>query len=513
MTVPAPSAPAPIAASRPVTRSHHGDDFVDEYEWMRDKEDPQTLAYLEAENAYADAATEHLEPLRQQIFDEIKARTLETDLSVPTRHGAWWYYSRTVEGQQYSIRARCAVADPDDWTPPELDAASATSGETFPGEEILLDSNVEAEGHEFFSLGAFSVSDDEDFLAWSVDTQGDERYTIRVKDLRTGEVLADEIAGASGGATWSADGTHLFYTTVDDAWRPFRVWRHRLGDTGPDTLVHEETDERYFIGVGRTHSERYLVIGMSSKITSEYRVLEADDPEGEFRVVLPRRDGVEYSLEHAVIAGEDRFVILHNEGALNFELVTVPVDDPTRRTVVIPGSDTTRLEDIDVFARHLVVSYRRDALSRIGTIAIGPDGLGPLEEVDFGEELFTSGVGANAEWDPPLIRVGVGSFVTPSSVYDFDPATRELILRKQAVVLGGYDADEYEQHRSWAVADDGVRVPVSIVSRKDTPRDGTAPALIYGYGSYEASMDPGFSVMRLSLLDRGFVFAIAHVRG
>jgi oligopeptidase B len=278
--------PVPIAESRPITRTHHGDEFVDEYEWMRDKEDPATLAYLEAENAYTEAATDHLEPLRQQIFDEIKARTLETDLSVPTRHGAWWYYARTIEGQQYAIRARCAVADVDDWTPPELSADSA-----IPGEEILLDSNVEAEGHEFFSLGAFSVSDDENFLAWSVDTQGDERYTIRVKDLRTGEVLADEITGASGGATWSADGTHLFYTTVDDAWRPFRVWRHRIGTTDPaaDVLVHEEPDERYFIGVGRTHSERYLVIAMSSKITSEYRVLDADDPEGEFRVVLPRR--------------------------------------------------------------------------------------------------------------------------------------------------------------------------------------------------------------------------------
>jgi oligopeptidase B len=513
MTAPDTSVPAPIAERRPVNRVHHGDTFVDDYEWLRDKDDPATLAYLEAENAHTDAATAHLEPLRQQIFDEIKSRTLETDLSVPTRHGAWWYYARTVEGQQYAIRCRCAVTDPNDWTPPALDAGSAIRGE-----EVLLDSNVEAEGHEFFSLGAFSVSDDENFLAYSVDTQGDERYTIRVKDLRSGEVLADEITGASGGATWSADGTHLFYTTVDDAWRPFRVWRHAVGSDADDVLVHEETDERYFVGVGRTHSEKYLVIGMSSKITSEYRVLEADQPEGEFRVVLPRRDGVEYSLEHAVIGGDDRFVILHNEGAINFELVTVPVQteplaDLSTCTVVIAGSDTTRLEDVDVFARHIVVSYRRDALARIGLLPLSDDGIGALEEVDFGEELFSSGVGGNAEWDPPLIRVGVGSFVTPSSVYDYDPASKELILRKQAPVLGGYDPDEYEQHRSWALADDGTRVPVSIVCRKDTPRDGTAPALIYGYGSYEASMDPGFSVMRLSLLDRGFVFAIAHVRG
>ncbi|KAA1399670.1 S9 family peptidase [Aeromicrobium ginsengisoli] len=498
----------PVAERRPITRSHHGDDFVDDYEWMRDKEDPATLAYLEAENAHTDAATAHLEPLRQQIFDEIKARTLETDLSVPVRRGAWWYYARTVEGQQYAIRCRCPIDDADDWNPPVLEA-----GAEVPGEEILLDSNVEAEGHEFFSLGAFSVSDDESLLAWSVDTQGDERYTIRVKDLRTGEVLPDEIPATSGGATWAVGGTHLFYTTVDEAWRPHRVWRHELGSTVDDVLVLEEPDERYFIGVGRTQSERFLVIGLSSKVTSEVRVLEADDPEGEFRVVLPRRDGVEYSLEHAVIGGEDHFLVLHNDGALNFELAAVRVADPSERTVIIPGSESTRLEDVDVFAQQIVVSYRRDALSRIGIMPLGADGVGELTEIDFGEELFTSGVGANAEWDQPLIRVGVGSFITPASIYDYVVETGELILRKQAPVLGGYDPEEYEQHRTWAIADDGVRVPVSVVCRKDTPRDGTAPALIYGYGAYEASMDPGFSVMRLSLLDRGFVFAIAHVRG
>ncbi|MBC7632854.1 S9 family peptidase [Aeromicrobium sp.] len=509
MTVPNPSTPLPVAERRPITRSHHGDDFIDDFEWLRDKDDPATIAYLEAENAHTDAATAHLEPLRQQIFDEIKARTLETDLSVPVRRGGWWYYARTIEGQQYAIRCRCPIADVDDWNPPVLEA-----GTDIAGEEVLLDSNAEADGHEFFSLGAFSVSDDENLLAWSVDTQGDERYTIRVKDLRTGEVLPDEIAATSGGATWSAGATHLFYTTVDDAWRPCRVWRHRMGDaTTDDFLVLEEPDERYFVGVGRTQSERFLVIGLSSKVTSEVRVLEATDPEGEFRVVLPRRDGIEYSLEHAVIGGEDVFLVLHNENALNFELVSVRVDDPGTRTVIVPGSDVTRLEDVDVFAHQLVLSYRRDALSRIGIMPLGPDGVGELTEIESGEELFTSGVGGNAEWDQPLIRVGVGSFITPASIYDYEVATGRLLLRKQAPVLGGYDSDEYEQHRSWAVADDGVRIPVSIVSRRDTPRDGTAPGLIYGYGSYEASMDPGFSVMRLSLLDRGFVFAIAHVRG
>jgi oligopeptidase B len=508
MTATVPAVPAPVAERRPIVRRHHGDEFVDDYEWLRDKDDPATLAYLEAENAYTEAATAHLEPLRQQIFDEIKSRTLETDLSVPVRRGGWWYYSRTVEGQQYAIRCRVPIRDADDWTPP-----TPEPGQPLEGEQVLLDSNVEAEGHEFFSLGAFSVSDDENLVAWSVDTQGDERYTIRVKDLRTGEVLPDEISGTSGGATWSAGATHLFYTTVDEAWRPCKVWRHTLGSTDDDVLVLEEPDERYFVGVGRTQSERYLVIGLSSKVTSEVRVLEADDPEGEFRVVLPRKDGVEYSLEHAVIGGDDVFLVLHNEGALNFELASVPVDDPTDRTVLIPGSDATRLEDVDVFAKQLVVSYRRDALSRIGLIPLGPDGLGDLREIEFGEELFTSGVGANAEWDQPLIRVGVGSFITPASIYDYDVATGELILRKQAPVLGGYDPADYEQHRSWAVADDGTRVPVSIVCRVGTPRDGSAPGLVYGYGSYEASIDPGMSVARLSLLDRGFVFAVAHVRG
>ena len=505
------SATPPVADRRATQRVHHGDTVTDEYEWLRNKDDPATLAYLEAENDYTASRTEHLELLRQQIFDEIKSRTQETDLSVPLRRGDWWYYTRTVEGRQYSIRCRCPIANPDDWTPPELDAEAE-----IPGEQVLLDSNAEAEGHDFFSLGAFSVSDDENFLAWSVDTQGDERYAIRIKDLRTGQILPDVITGASAGATWSAGATHLFYTTVDEAWRPHRVWRHRVGSDAEPTLVLEEPDDRYFVGVGRTHSEAFLVIAMSSKITSDYRVLAADQPEGEFQVVLPRRDGVEYSIEHAVLPGDrDVFFVLHNDGAPNFELAVTPTSDPGDLTVVIPGSDTVRLEDIDVFARFAVLSYRRDALARvsIAPLIADPGGLGAQHEIDFGEELFTSGIGGNAEWDPPVVRMGGGSFITPGTVYDYVVAEDRLILRKQAPVLGGYNPDDYEQHRSWATADDGTQIPVSIVSRRGVPRDGSAPALIYGYGSYEASMDPGFSAMRLSLLDRGFVFAIAHVRG
>lgn len=498
----------PIAARRPQDRTHHGDTVSDPYEWLRDKDNPETISYLEQENDYADAQTSHLADLRTDLFNEIKSRTRETDMSVPTRHDQWWYYSRTIEGQQYAIRCRCAVRDPDDWTPPRVGLETAIDGE-----QVLLDSNVEAQGHEFFSLGAFSISDDGNLLAWSVDTIGDERYTIRIKDLRTGELLPDEIHGAAAGATWSADSSHLFYTTVDDAWRPHRVWRHRVGGEQEDALVYEEPDERFFLGIGRTHSLKYLVIVIGSKITSEARVLDATNPEGDFRVVLPRREGVEYSIEHAIVARQDHFLILHNDDAINFELVSAPVDDPYDQTVLIAGSGSVRLDDIDVFAGHLVVSYRRDALTRIGLATIDSAGIGSLNEIEFPDELFTCGVGSNPTWDPPFIRIGVTSFIQPAAIYDYQLDTGDMILRKQQEVLGGYSADEYRQFRSWATAEDGTQIPVSVVCRADTPLDGTAPAHLYGYGSYEASIDPAFSIARLSLLDRGFIFAVAHVRG
>ncbi len=514
MTDRSPEATPPVAPRKPTTRVHHGDEFVDDYEWLRDAEDPETLAYLEAENAWAERQTADLAELRETIFTEIKDRTRETDLSVPVRHGQWWYYSRTVEGLQYSLRCRCPLAAPDDWDPPVLEPGVEVSDE-----QILLDSNVEADGHDYFSLGGFSLTDDDNLLAWSVDTVGDERYTIRVKDLTTGAVLPDEIPGTSGGVTWAADGQHFFYTTVDAAWRPHRVWRHALGQadagaTTGDTLVYEESDERFFTGVGRTRSDRYLAIGASSKITSEVRILEANNPTGEFRLVWPRETGVEYSVEHAIINGADEFLILHNRDAINFTLVSVPTDGPydEPRTVLAhdPG---VRLEDVDVFARQVMVQYRRDAMPRVSIMRIGSDGLGAPEELGFGEELVSCGVGANAEWDQPLVRLGYGSFITPATVVDYVVATGELRQRKQAVVLGGYDPADYEQHRIWAKADDGENVPISVVCKVGTPRDGTAPALLYGYGSYETSIDPGLSISRLSLLDRGFVFAVAHVRG
>jgi oligopeptidase B len=499
----------PVAPRRPIVRVHHGDEFLDDYEWLRDSGDAATVEYLEAENAWTQDRVAHLEGLRQTIFEEIKDRTQETDLSVPVRHGSWWYYSRIVEGQQYGVRCRAPLSDPEDWTPLLLEADVE-----IPGEEVLLDGNVEAEGHDFFSLGGFSLSDDDHLLAWSIDTKGDERYTIRVKDLRTGELLADEVPDTSGGITWSGDARYFFYTTVDEAWRPHRVWRHELGVSAEDVLVYEETDERFFTGIGRTQSEKYLAIGSGSKITSEARVLDASDPTGEFTVVWPRETGVEYSLEHAVLEGEDRFLVLHNRDAINFALVSVPARGPYDVAVdVLPHRDDVRLEDVDVFAGQVLVQYRRAALPRVGVMRITDGGLGELSEIDFGEELVACGVGANAEWDQPVVRLGYGSFATPATVVDYTVATGKTTVLKRAPVLGGYDPADYEQHRIWATADDGTQIPVSIVHRCDTPRDGSAPTLLYGYGAYEACIEPSMSISRLSLLDRGFVFAVAHVRG
>ncbi|WP_278313578.1 S9 family peptidase [Lolliginicoccus levis] len=503
MTVPVP----PRAKQVPHHREHHGDVVVDNYEWLRDKSDPEVIGYLEAENAYTEGRTAHLAGLREKIFTEIKNRTQETDMSVPVRRGPWWYYSRTVEGQQYGLSCRCPVADDTDWTPPAVEA-----GADMPGEQVLLDANKEAEGHEFFSLGSFAITEDGNLLAYGVDTAGDERYTLRVKDLRTGELLGDEIPNTFPGALWEPSGTYLFYLTVDDSWRPDTVWRHQLGTpSSDDVVVFHEPDERYWTGIGITRSRQYLVIEVGSKITSEARVLAADDPTGEFTVVLPRREGVEYGIDHVVVAGEDRFLILHNDGAENFELADAPVADPTAQRILIPHREDVRIEDVESFRDHLVVGYRRGAIARLALWPLAADGYGELQEIDFGEELYTAGAGTNPEWSAPYLRLGFTSFITPVRVFDYELATGELLLRKEQPVLGGYDRGQYVQRREWATAEDGTRIPLSIIQRADL--DSPAPTLLYGYGSYESCTDPSFSVSRLSLLDRGMAFVVAHVRG
>ncbi len=497
----------PVAKRVETRREFHGDVFVDPYEWMREKADAAVIAHLEAENAYTDAMTDHLEPLEQNIFDEIKARTKETDLSVPTRRGDYWYYGRSFEGKQYGVHCRCPVRDPEDWNPPEFDEHTE-----IPGEQVLLDENIEAEGHEFFSLGAASISLDGQVLAYSVDVVGDERYTLRFKNLRTSELYDDEIPGIAAGATWAADSATIYYTTVDNAWRTDTVWRHRLGSGLPSEKVYHEPDERFWLGVGRSRSDAYVMIGAGSGITSEVFVADAADPKARFTSVLPRRDGVEYSVEHAVVGGEDRFLILHNDGAVNFTLVEAPVGDPGNQRTLVPHDDSVRLEAVDAFAGHLVLSYRRAALPRIQLWPLTADGqYGTPEEVAFDSELMASGLAGNPNWDAPRLRIAATSFVVPLRVYDLDLRTGERILLREQPVLGEYRPEEYVERRDWAVAADGARVPVSLIYRKGI--EFPAPALLYGYGAYESCEDPRFSIARLSLLDRGMVFAVAHVRG
>lgn len=496
-----PAANPPVAKRVPAERTHHGDTVVDDYAWLAKKDEPDTIAYLTAENAFTEAATKHLAKVRETLFEETKRRTKETDLSVPTRKGRYWYYTRTVEGQQYGIQCRRAVRDG------ETDPPSTADGAALDGEDVLLDGNALAEGHEFFALGTFDVSPDGRWLAYSTDFAGDERFTLRVKDLSTGEVLADEVPDTFYGSAWSADGSTLFYLTVDEAWRPYRVWRHAVGSpAADDVIVYEESDERFWVGVELTRSEKFIIIDAHSKVTSEARVIPASNPTGEPALVAPRRQGVEYAVEHH----GHRFLILHNDGAEDFALAYTSADAPGEWVTLIPHSPGTRLESVDAFANHLVVSLRKDGLTGIRVL---PAGSTDSYDIDFPEPLYSVGLDANPEYATTSVRLHYASLVTPDSIFDYDLVTRQMVLRKQKPVLGGFDPAAYEQHRDWAYADDGTRVPISLVCRAGTPKDGSAPCVIYGYGSYEASMDPWFSIPRLSLLDRGVIFAVAHIRG
>jgi oligopeptidase B len=508
-----PTSAAPVAERKPITRIHHGDVFVDPYEWLRDKDNPEVIGYLEAENAYTEAQTAHLSELSDAVFSEIKARTKETDLSVPSYAShpggsAYWYYVRTVEGSEYPIYCRVVASDREKLPDPEQEIV---------GEEVLLDANLEAEGSEFFSLGAFSLSLDGRLLAYSVDLTGAERFTIMIKDLVSGELLPDQISDTAYGVAW-AKNDHLFYTRADEAWRPYVILRHHLGaDPSQDVAVVTESDERFWLGVEASRDDRWIVIGAGSKITSEFQLLSTDDPEGEPRIVAPRRQGVEYDVEPA----GDRLLIVHNDGAEDFELAEAPLTatSHTEWTPVIPHRQGVRILSVSAYAGHAVVSLRRDGLTGLHVMPRDPRGnLQAGTDIAFDEPLYVVDAPGESEYETATIRVGYASLLTPESVYDYNFTTRELTLLKRTPVLddprfGSYQPENYVQERGWATAPDGTRVPLSIVRKAGVPLDGTAPALLYGYGSYEASMDPGFAVSRLSLLDRGIVYAIAHVRG
>lgn len=522
----------PTTEKRPIERVHHGDVYVDDYEWLRAKDDPAVIAHLHEENAYTKAKTEHLSILQEQLFEEIRARTKETDLSVPSREGDWWYYTRTVEGQQYGIHCRAPIAGPDDWEPPVLPEASEVTDAApaaIPGEQVLLDDNLEAEGREYYALGSFDVTSDGSTMLYATDVEGDERYTIRLRAIDgSGREFDDVIEGTAAGAVFDPSGRYLFYATVDESWRPDTVWRHEVGTSASDDVsVFHEPDERFWLGVGVTRSRKFLMIEAGSNVTSETWLLDGEAPADEFTVVWPRKEGVEYDVEHVVAGGRDRLLVVHNDGAMNFELVSVAASDPQGpRRMLLPHDPATRIESVDAFRDFVAVEYRREGLPRVAIAKVPPSGLpatapteagtpdDTLHELAFDEALFSVGVGGNPAWDQPMLRIGYSSFVTPSTVYDVVVATGERKLRKRQVVLGDYDATRYAQRREWAIADDGTRIPISLVYRHDLVDLGTpAPTLLYGYGSYEHAIDPAFGIPRLSLLDRGMIFAVAHVRG
>ncbi len=518
MTIPegdATSGHPPVAARRPVTTEHHGRSRTDAYDWLRAKDDPEVIAYLEAENAWTAARTDHLAGLREKLYDEIKARTKETDLSVPGRNRGWWYYGRSFEGREYGATCRVVVTDESDWTPPMPAEDAGPDEPALPGEEVLLDHDELARDHSFYSVGGVSVSLDGTLLAYSTDTVGSERYILRVKDLTSGDLLPDRIEGVLGGGTWSADGRDLYYCTVDESWRRDTVWRHRLGTTqADDELVFHEPDERFWVGIGRSRSDRFLVVASGSKNTSESRFLDAERPEAGWVLFHPRQEGLEYGLEHAVIAGEDRFLVLHNAAGPDFEIGSTPVaaTPPEEWQPLVAYDEHVRLEDVSAYAGHLLVHQRSGGLTQLRILELGDDGIGDDYLVDFPQELYTVRGGGGQQFDQPTVQVGYVSMTVPSSVYDYDVRTRELTLLKQQPVRG-HDPAAYEEHRLWATADDGAQIPVSLVCRKGAAADGPIPFLLYGYGAYEISTDPSFSIARLSLLDRGAGMAIAHVRG
>jgi oligopeptidase B len=505
----------PAPERRPVELTAHGDVRIDDWYWLRDRDDPAVIAYLEAENAYTQGAMAPTEKRQQALYEEMVARIEETDVSVPARKGPWAYYVRTLEGSSYAIHCRrpaAAAEGPDD-------GASAAADH---GEEVILDENQLAEGYDYLAVGNLAVSPDHRWLAYSTDTDGSERYAMRFRDLVAGGESPEEIADTTYGVAWANDNRTVFYVRVDQAMRPYQLWRHRVGtEAAGDELVYEEPDEHFYLGVSRTKDDRFVIMSLESKMTTEVHVLPADDPDGRLRLVEPRRHGVEYSVDHDVgdtVAGRGaRFLIVTNDEAEDFRLVEAPEDDPGRDRwrEVIPGRPGVRLDAVDPFAGHLAVFERAEGETRVRVIDVER---GTSVTVEQPETPSTVWGGPNPEYDAPMLRYEYTSLVSPRSTIDYDFATGTTALRKRQPVLGDFDPANYRTERLWATAGDGTQVPVSVAYRPDLvaarrPGGEGAPCLLYGYGSYEVSIDPVFSSLRLSLLDRGFVFAIAHVRG
>ncbi len=484
-----PPIPTPPRARKdPRVTVIHGDRLLDEYHWLRRKEDPEVHAYLDAENAYTEAVMKPTEAFQETLYAEMLGRIKEDDETVPYRRGGHYYYARTEKGKQYPIYCR-------------------KRGSLNAPEEITLDLNALAVGLPFLALGMYSVSDDGDLLAYTIDTTGFREYTFHVKDLRTGVVMPDRIERVSSIA-WAADPATLFYVTEDDAKRAYRLWRHRLGERD-DALLWEEDDELFRLGVWRSRSRALVLCASRSFTTTEHRYLPADRVDGQWRTILAREKDHEYEVDH----GGGRFYIRTNAGGRrNFRLVAAPDDDPRVEnwTELIPHREDVMLEDVDAFASHYVVLEREEGLNRLRVVTLAD---GVSRHVKFPEPAYDIESESNPEFDASGYRFYYQSFITPPTVYDYEVATGQLHLLKRQEVLGGYDPTRYQVERLHATAPDGTRVPISLVCRKDTPRDGSSPLLLAGYGAYGIVASPVFSSNRLSLLDRGVAFAIAHVRG
>jgi oligopeptidase B len=500
----------PRAPARPVTLDHNGDARVDPWFWLRERDNPDVLAYLEAENAYTEAALAHTGRLRAVVYDEIVGRVRETDASAPVRRGNFEYFVRTIEGRQYDVHCRRPSGDA---VLPDPDAPPGAPD----GEQVVLDENELARDHDYLAVGDLALSPDQTLAAYTVDTTGGERYDLRFRDLTADGDLPDLVGDVYYGLAWANDGRTVLYTRPDDAMRPWQVWRHELGTPADtDALVYQEDDDRFGVSVCRARTGRLLVITSASKVTTEVWLVDADRPAAPARIVEPREQGHEYHVEpHDGPAGERLYVLTNRDGAENFALAVTPATSPGRPNwkVVVDHRPDVRVDDVDAFAGHLVLSERADGLERLRVLCLDEHGqIDSAHVVTMDESVYSVWAGANPEYDTGTLRYGYTSLVTPMSAYDYDVRARTAQLVKRQPVMG-HEPAHFATERLWATATDGTRVPISLVYRRDMRRDRGNPLLLYGYGSYEASIDPTFSSARVSLLDRGVVFAIAHVRG
>jgi len=488
-TLPLTSTP-PIAPQRLTRVERHGDELIDHYFWLRERDNPEVLAYLQAENQYTAAIMQPTTALQEKLYQEMRNRLQQTDLSVPEQQDGYFYYTRTQEGQQYPIYCRKAQT---------LEAV----------EEILLDQNELAMGQPFCEIGNFKVSPDGCLLAYSLDTAGDEVYTLYIKDLNSGALLPDRVDNTYYGLEWTNDNRALYYTVLDAAKRPYQLFRHHVGDAAAhDTLIYHEQDQRFNIMLSKSKSQAYLFVNLDSAMTSEVWFIPADHATATPQVVEPRQQGVEYMVTHH----DTRFFITTNDQARNFRVMTAPVTNPakTQWQEFIPHRENVMVNSTEAFRRHLVVFEREGGVRQLRIIDLTN---GQEHRVDFPDQVYTFAPNHNPEFDSNLLRFTYMSLITPNSVFDYNMDTRTFDLKKREEILGGYDPARYHTARLWATAPDGVQVPISLVHRKDLQLNGQNPTWLNGYGAYGVSREPWFNANIISLLERGFVIAIAHIRG